>query len=121
VYRGGGKLSVFDPWLLGVIVHYRNRPETAALLRAGADSARREEVTEMDVRHFGTVAAPRRGGFVIDGDDGCGAYIEPAEAARVGLVLHVGDRVEYSLRLGGAAHDVMLLAYSGSRHRVASP
>ena len=72
----------------------------------------------MDVRHFGTVAAPLRGGFVINGDDGCGAYIEPAEAARVGLVLHVGDRVEYSLRLGGAAFDVMLLAYSGERHRI---
>jgi hypothetical protein len=61
------------------------------------------------VRHFGTVStALTDGGFIIYGADGMPAHIDVAEAARSGVVLRAGDRVEFSIRLGGAAFDVML-------------
>jgi hypothetical protein len=61
-----------------------------------------------EIRYFGTIAAPLRGGFVLDGDSGCGAFIDADEAGRAGLALKVGDRVIYSRRAGGAAFHVVL-------------
>jgi hypothetical protein len=66
----------------------------------------------------GTVAAPLGGGFVIDGDDGCGSFVDAAEASRSGVTLQIGDRVEFARCLGGAAHDLMLATHRGERHRV---
>jgi hypothetical protein len=59
-------------------------------------------------RHFVTVSAALADGFVIDGDDGLAAHLDAAEAARSGVACRPGDRVEYSIRLGGAAFDVTL-------------
>jgi hypothetical protein len=73
---------------------------------------------DMDVRYFGTVAALLGGGFVIDGDDGWGAFVDATEASRSGVALQIGDRIEFGRCLGGAAHDVMLATHSGARHRV---
>jgi hypothetical protein len=61
-------------------------------------------------RHFGTVSAALADGFVIGGDDGLAAHLDAAEAARSGVSLQAGDRVEFSIRLGGTAFDVMLAA-----------
>jgi hypothetical protein len=71
----------------------------------------------MDARHFGTVATPLGSGFVIDGDDGCGAFADAAEASRSGVTLQIGDRVEFGRCLGGAAHDLILATHKGERHR----
>lgn len=72
----------------------------------------------MDHRYFGTVAA-LHGALIVRRDDGGpDAFLCVREAARAGVALQAGDRVEFAIAPGGAAVDVMLCAYSGGRHRV---
>ncbi len=52
-------------------------------------------------------------------DDGLDVYLSAREAARAGVALHDGDRVEFAIAPGSAAVDVMLCSYTGERHRTA--
>jgi hypothetical protein len=70
-------------------------------------------------RYFGTVAAHHGALVVRRADDGPDAFLSAREAAKAGVGLQAGDRVEFSIAPGGAAVDVMLCAYRGGRHRAA--
>ena len=72
----------------------------------------------VEYRYFGTVSAYRGGLLVHRDDDGPDAFLSAREAAKARVVLKEGDRIEFSVAPGAAAVDVMLLAYSGERHRV---
>jgi hypothetical protein len=67
-------------------------------------------------RYFGTVAAHHGALVVRRDDDGSDAFLGAREAAKAGVGLQAGDRIEFSIAPGGAAVDVMLCAYSGERH-----
>ena len=69
-------------------------------------------------RYFGTVASYCGALVVHRDDDGPDAFLSAREAAKSGVALQAGDRVEFSIAPGSAAVDVMLCAYSGERHRV---
>jgi hypothetical protein len=69
-------------------------------------------------RYFGTIALYRGALIVHRDDDGGDAFLSAREALKAGVVLHVGDRIEFSVAPGAAAVDVMLCAYSGELHRV---
>ena len=60
-----------------------------------------------------------RGGLLVRrDDDGPDLFLSAREALKSGVVIHAGDRIEFSVAPGAAAVDVMLCAYSGERHRI---
>jgi hypothetical protein len=73
----------------------------------------------MLIRYFGVVCAASAGGFTVERDDGGGRVFAPEREASAAGELQVGDRVEFSLRPGGIAAD-LLLARRGRRLLAAS-
>jgi hypothetical protein len=70
-------------------------------------------------RYFGTVSAHHGALVVRRDDDGPDALLSAREAAKAGVGLQAGDRIEFSIAPGGAAADMCLATYSGDRHRAA--
>ena len=68
-------------------------------------------------RYFGTGAAYRSALVVRRDDDGPDAFLSARVAAKAGVGLQAGDRIEFSIASGGAAVDVCLATYCGDRHR----
>jgi cold shock CspA family protein len=69
-------------------------------------------------RLYGTIVA-FHGALIVRRDDGGDdAFLSRSEAAKAGITLAPGDRVEFSVAPGSAVVDVMLCAYSGERYRL---
>jgi hypothetical protein len=68
----------------------------------------------VEIRYFGVVCAASAAGFTVERDDDGGRAFVPEREAKAAGELQVGDRVEFSLRPGGMAVDV-LLARRGRR------
>lgn len=63
----------------------------------------------MNVRYFGIVSGESAGGFTAERDDGHGqVYVSEREAAAAGD-LTIGSRIEFSVRPGNMAVDVLLV------------
>jgi len=61
----------------------------------------------MEIRLFGVIRSAVDGGFAVSrDDDGPHAFLAANEAKASGV--GIGDRVIFSLRPGGMAHDVVL-------------
>jgi|GEM_PF-5469094 len=61
-----------------------------------------------ETRYFGMIRSAADGGFIVDRDDDQGSAFVPEREARQAGELAVGDRIEFSLRPGGMAADVLL-------------
>jgi len=72
------------------------------------------------IRYFGAISGTSAGGFTAERDDGLGnVYVSEHESAAAGG-LAVGDRIEFNIRPGLMAVDVLLLHRARHLHAQAA-
>jgi len=62
----------------------------------------------VDTRYFGVIRFASDSGFAVFRDDDQGQAFVPEREVKAAGGLSIGDRVIFSLRPGGMAHDVVL-------------